>query len=211
MFFKKERKSSTIVTRTHFDTDAIIKKQQSYRIASLDCETNGLAADRSVLCAGCIIYQVDWYDDVYAELTEDSRYARYYFPAEEYDPKAISINGLTKKAIKKHRRGTKYPKFFSGDKSDLLSFLGGCDLIIGYNLKFDLSFIPEIKNLNIPFYCVQGTQKISLVDKAEKEGIGFDRAAAHNAFYDAELTARLYEVQLRDWWRARKSMGRSGG
>lgn len=211
MLFMKSKnpKKSVISSPEFFDTDAIILKKNNYRIASLDLETNGLAADKSVLSVGCIIYQVDWNGDSHADLKEEARYERYYFPSEKYDAKAIMINGLTERVIKKSRKRTKYPKIFIEDKNSLLSFLDGCDSIIGYNLKFDLSFIPESKNLKIPFYCVMGTQKIKLIDKAENERISFNRDSAHGAIFDAELTARLYEVQLRDWWRARKSMGRS--
>lgn len=206
---EKEIFSPKIFAPEFFLTDAIISKKDSYRIASLDFETNGLTIDKSVLSVGCLIYQVTWHQDTYATFEEESRYERFYFSSEGYNTEATKINGLTEKQIKKNRKGKIYPKIFNNDKNALFSFLEGCDMIIGYNLKFDLSFIPEIKYLGIPFYCVMGKQRIGLAEKAEREGISFNRGHVHNALFDAELTARIYEVQLRDWWRARKSMGRS--
>ena len=105
----------------------------------LDCETNGLTTDYSVLSASAIKLEYDKENKQYIIL---STFNRYYYPKEGYyNQNAIRVNGLTEKVITEKRKGVKYEKFFKDDK-EWDKYIEGIDYFIGHNLiMFDSKFM----------------------------------------------------------------------
>lgn len=172
-----------------------------------DTETNGLhPAFSSVLSVGAI--RLSW--DRSDILKEKARFERYYFPDEEYDSKAISINGLTEERIKELRGDADYPEHFVDDDG-FKTFCQGARLFAGHNIAFDAGFIPFVKRKrmmdtitsNADVVCTQWMDKHSewkwpsLAETAEFYGIAFFPNQAHSSMYDALVTAAILKEMLK--------------
>ena len=75
------------------------------------------------------------------------QFERYYLPTEDYDPKAIAVNGLDETRITSKRQGCNYPKHFKDDADSLTSYCSGVHLFVGHNIDlFEAKFLPWLTN-----------------------------------------------------------------
>ena len=123
---------------------------------------------------------------------------RYYYPLEDYNERAISVNGLTKEVITEKRAGATYPKHFNQD-SEIVEFFKDVKTLVAHNIEFDYSFLPEaVKEMDLEIYCTMKSQtyrfekNMSLKDTAKDFGIDFDESLAHGSDYDTLICERIY-------------------
>ena len=116
-----------------------------------DIETNGLLSNSSLLSITYFI--IDNKDNIIEKDT------RYYYPKEDYNPKAISINGLTEKVITKQRKTAKYSKYFDKDYAFFIDLINkyNIDMFIAHNISFDIQWmnyiLNKIVNKNYNLFC----------------------------------------------------------
>lgn len=123
---------------------------------------------------------------------------RYYYPLEDYNERAISVNGLTKEKITELRAGATYPKNFVQD-TEIVEFFKDVKTLVAHNIEFDYSFLPEaVKEMDLEIYCTMKSQthrfekNMSLADTAADYGINFDESLAHGSDYDTLICERIY-------------------
>lgn len=173
-------------------------------VVVFDAETNGLDPERfSVLAIGAIRYQ--W--DDYEILKEVGRFERFYYPKEEYNKRAIEVNGLTAEVIAQRRGNVTYPEHFDDDKG-FKDFCQGVRLFAGHNISFDAGFVPFVKRFrkfdtmksNTNIVCISngngGWKWPTLQETAQYYGVPFDELSTHGAMYDAEIAEKILVKML---------------
>ena len=83
------------------------------KIVFFDLETNGLQ-DSSVLSVSAFKYSIDTET---LKLKFLDKFTRYYYPTEEYNARAIAVNGLSEDVVEELRGEADYPEFFCEDSS----------------------------------------------------------------------------------------------
>jgi len=115
-------------------------------VSVFDLETNGMAGS-SVVSASSIVFDTSGFIlDVFN---------RFYLPAEQTDPYAVRVHGLTLgrlAALREHINSTPY---FIEDWPDLLEFWEKWDVVgvVVHNLSFDAAFLPEIAQSAVRWWC----------------------------------------------------------
>ncbi len=186
--------------------------QSKAKIAGLDVETNGLSGRQSVLSCSAIKYQSAFAN---AQLNELGRFDRYYFPREQFDPRAIAVNGLTRDEISRRRRGKGYPEHFKHD-SDFETFCEDVHGFICHNIEFEARFI-DLINGKKKFCTMKSNTGVvdteylhwenehkwpTLAEAAAHYGIPFDKGSLHNSMTDVEITAKIFEKMLYRFFRS---------
>lgn len=184
----------------------------------IDCETNGLTTDYSVLSASAIKFE---YDTNIKKCTIFSEFDRYYYPKEEYyNQNAIRVNGLTEKVITEKRKNAKYEKFFKDDK-EWDRYIEGVEYFIGHNLiMFDSKFmlgdrlkykpkklictmldnVEEVK-AEFPYsyyndYPYTQYKWPTLLETAIHYNIELDKKELHGSLYDCKITLEIFKKML---------------
>jgi len=106
-----------------------------------DTETNGLSDNNSVLNFSAIVAVIK--DN---KITVKKIIDRYYYPVENFNKKAIKVNGLNKNTIEKKRASATYSEHFVNDKEikeQIKSYLFNNYTIVAHNLSFDTKFIRD--------------------------------------------------------------------
>jgi len=187
-------------------------------MAVIDCETNGLTTNYSVLSASAIKFE---YDTKTRESTIISEFNRYYYPEEKnYNWEAIRVNGLDKNTLKEKRKGVKYSKYFSKDKN-WNKYIKDVDYFIGHKLiMFDSEFmlrdrlehepkkmictmlenIDEVK-VEFPYshcfdYPTIQYKYPSLIETAVYYNIEFDKNKFHGSLYDCQITLEIFKRMI---------------
>ena len=116
------------------------------KMAVFDLETNGLKGS-SVLSASSIVF-----DD---EGTIWDVFNRFYFPLERFDGYAEHVHGLTPGRLSELRKHREAPLYFIEDWPDLIAFWENWDVegVVVHNLSFDASFLPEIAQSALRWWC----------------------------------------------------------
>ena len=174
-----------------------------------DLETNGLQCNKdSVLSISA--QKVLITPDRSTSLIE--KYTRYYYPQEEYNPKAIEVNGLDEDTLIKLRCRSdfngSYPTFFVDDFSSFAKFCSGCSNFIGHNIiNFDLEWISDkmiVENVFDTYtanYWVPAKYNISgkgpkLIHAIQFYNIDYNADNLHSSSYDVEMTRAVFESML---------------
>jgi DNA polymerase III epsilon subunit-like protein len=184
----------------------------------LDCETNGLTTNYSVLSASAIKFE---YDKESKQCTILSEFDRYYYPKERYyNENAIRVNGLTEKIITEKRKGVKYAEFFTDDK-DWDQYIEDVDYFIGHNLiMFDSKFmldnrlkyepkdlictmlenVEEVK-AEFPYsyyndYPEARYKWPTLLETAIHYNIILNKKELHSSLYDCEITLEIFKKMI---------------
>lgn len=187
-------------------------------MAVIDCETNGLTTDYSVLSASAIKLE---YDTNTKECTILSEFDRYYYPKERtYNWEAIRVNGLDKKTLKEKRKGVRYARFFTNDK-DWDKYIEDVEYFIGHNLiMFDSKFmlngrlkfepkdlictmlenVEEVK-AEFPYshyydYPTVQYKWPTLLETAIHYNIKFNAKELHGSLYDCKITLEIFKKML---------------
>ena len=165
-------------------------------VVHVDVETNGFSRSDSSLLS------------VYAEKECGEKYERFYFPVEEYNKKAIAVNGLDEDEVEKRRGDATYPAHFKDDHADLDEFLSGCTKFVAFNVSFDFKWMPQDYQDSSPkLYCtmknckdmvgalnVKGHKKNpNLKEAAEYFHIKVASEELHDAAYDTQISKGIYE------------------
>jgi len=195
-------------TRIHAkpEIDKFLGVKRNTRVIVFDVETNGLSGNYSVLSCSAIKYNAD--PNSY-EVSELDRFNRYYYPVEQFDPAAISVNGLTKEVIAEKRGTATYPEHFCMD-SDFETFCSDTRRFVAHNISFDCRFVPFIGNkkklctmmTNMDIVAVEYMKwkkewkwpKLS--ETAVYYGIRFSERELHSSMADAEITAKIFMKML---------------
>lgn len=185
------------------EIEKFLNVKEDTRIIIFDLETNGLTNNYSVLSCSAIKYVIN--PNTY-ELSELDRFNRYYFPVEEFDPSAISVNGLTKEVIKEKRGTATYPEHFHLD-SNFAVFCSDTKRFIAHNISFDSRFVPFIKKRKK--FCTMMTNTDIMTDyfmrrkwpklseAATYYGIPFNKKDLHGSMSDTEITAKIFMEMLK--------------
>lgn len=180
----------------------------------IDCETNGLTTDYSVLSASAIKLK---YNCATKEFITISTFDRYYYPREIFlNYEAIAVNRLDYDVIEEKRKDCTYPLFFINDKEWNL-FIKDVDFFVGHNVWFDYDFMikersdPEpFRLLNLKLICTMNlnTDIIripfnrsqfkwpSLWETAEYYNIEFDGDKLHSSMYDCQIVLEILKKML---------------
>jgi DNA polymerase-3 subunit epsilon len=169
-----------------------------------DVETNGFSGS-SVLSISAIKFEFK--NQIITELSKETRY---YFrdKDEKLNEDAVNINGLTDSIIKEKRGDVTYAEHFVEDDF-WIDFFKDVDVLIAHNVKFDMSFlyfIDEI-NPNVKYSCtmlanvhivkepdrrVYGKFKWPTLEKtALFHGLEFNKEDAHSSDYDVKKTFEI--------------------
>ena len=187
-----------------FESDREVKK----KIVFFDLETNGIKGC-SVLSVSAEKYLID-IETLQMEFLDS--FTRYYYPTEEYNTRAIDVNGLSKNVVEELRGEADYPEFFSDDNG-FYEFIDDVEHLIGHNISFDYSFlIDRTKDYNT--YCTMlATTNIlkiphqyrrrcykypKLREVVEYYGIEYDEEKLHGSDYDVEMTVKIFKELLKD-------------
>jgi DNA polymerase III, epsilon subunit and related 3''-5'' exonucleases len=127
-------------TRKHAkpEIDKFLNVKRKTQIIIFDVETNGLNSGSSVLSCSAIKYEFD--PSTFATKEMD-RFHRYYYPREQFNPQATSVNGLTSNVLDEKRGSPIYPKYFTDDP-DFEIFCKDVVRYVAHNISFDMQFIP---------------------------------------------------------------------
>jgi len=165
-------------------------------IIVFDTETNGFSPNNSVLSIAAI--RLKYNGEHYVE---GDRYQRFYYPVEEYNEKAIEVNGLTREVVFEKRKGLTYPEYFENDVDSFEKFCAGTDLFAGHNISFDVKFVPfvQYKKKFCTMYSMKELYykkyKINKVPKLKEAVLcvdeTFDENKLHDSMYDVELTVKV--------------------
>jgi DNA polymerase III epsilon subunit-like protein len=124
--------------------------------------------------------------------------SRYYYPMEDYNERAISVNGLSEAVITAKRAGATYPLYFYQD-SEIYSFFEDVKILVAHNIEFDYSFLPlSVKEMDMQIFCTMKSQthkfykNMSLKDTAIYFGIEFNEELAHGSDYDTLICQEIY-------------------
>lgn len=188
------------------EIDKFLDVKRKTKLIIFDLETNGLSDNHSVLSCSAIKYDI--HPTTY-ELNELSRFNRYYYPVEQFDPVAISVNGLTKEVITEKRGTAIYPEHFHMD-SDFEVFCSDTKRFAAHNISFDSRFVPFIAKqkkfctmmTNTDIVAVYFMKKKrdwkwpKLSETAAYYGIPFNESDLHGSMADTEITSKIFMEML---------------
>ncbi len=165
-------------------------------IVVFDTETNGFSPTNSVLSIAAI--RLSYIDNNYVEV---DRYQRFYYSVEEYNEKAIEVNGLTEEAVTEKRKNATYPKFFKDDIDSFEKFCSSTKLLAGHNISFDTKFVPfaQYKRKFCTMYSLKeiycekfNMNKVpKLMEAATCFDIELNKGKLHDSMYDVEITVKV--------------------
>ena len=216
-FQRGDQSQEKLARRTHAkkEIDRFFNVAGKTKVIVLDTETNGLSPAYSVLSCSMLKYEID---PATYEISELGRFCRYYFPVENYEPKAIEKNGLTAEVIAAKRQeivaGKRQDAWYAEhfvEETELALFCDDVIRYIGHNIEFDAQFIPLLQN-KIRFCTMKTNTDIvgieikktpktyfkypTLEETALFYGIETDASRYHTSDYDAEITARIFIKML---------------
>lgn len=197
-------------TRKHAkpEIDKFLNVKRKTQIIIFDLETNGLNSGSSVLSCSAIKYEID--PSTYA-IIEIDRFHRYYYPREQFNPQATSVNGLTSNVIAEKRGNASYPKHYTDD-TDFECFCKDVPRYVAHNISFDMQFIPFIAkkkkfctmmtNMDIVAVFFMEWKREwkwpKLSETAVHYGIPFNKSELHNSMTDTEVTAQIFFKMLEE-------------
>lgn len=175
-----------------------------------DTETNGLAADCSVLSISAVKVFYDLERKIF--LKDFETYDRYYYikEREKENLDAISVNGLTEKEITKRREGFSYPKFFYDDIESFKNFCNETRHFIGHNIKFDLKYIDKYIDTPNTFDTMAANRYImklpssygyknpKLSETADFYNIDVSCYSFHSSLDDVKVTAKIFRKMCKN-------------
>jgi DNA polymerase III epsilon subunit-like protein len=184
------------------EIDKFLDVKRKTQFIVFDVETNGLDDKCSVLSCSAIKYEIDLKT---FEAIEMDRFDRYYYPIEQFNPRAIAVNGLTKDVITEKRGFSNYPKHFTQD-TDFEKYCDGVHRFVAHNISFDMRFIPFLKGkkklctmmTNMDIVAVEFLEwknewkYPTLSETAFYYGIPFKELDLHNSMSDTEITANIF-------------------
>jgi DNA polymerase III epsilon subunit-like protein len=176
-----------------------------------DTETNGLNPKEHSLLSICMIKGEPVFEKDKLKIKIIDIYERFYFPVEEYNFGAISVNGLNEGTIRAKRNGASYPKFFKDDAKALIDFVGMDNKFVAHNIAFDEKFMPFLIDASEKFCTMKNTTDILKLGWNEKFGnykrpklveavefFGIDTkdidADFHDAKFDILCTMKVFEA-----------------
>lgn len=196
-------------TRRHAkpEIDKFLNVKRKTRLIIFDLETNGLSDKHSVLSCSAIKYDID---PNTCELSELARFNRYYYPVEQFDPAAISVNGLTKEVITEKRGTATYPEHFKMD-SDFEVFCNDTKRFAAHNISFDSRFVPFIAKQKKFCTMMTNTDIVAvyfmkskrdwkwpkLSETAAYYSISFNESDLHGSMADTEITSKIFMEMLK--------------
>jgi len=176
---------------------------QHNELVIFDVETNGLTPACSVLSISALKVSIDL---VQGTFHDETFFSRYYYPKENYNSRAIAVNGLTAERIVKHRENFDYPHYFAEDIDSFSNFIAGVQHFIGHNISFDTRFLPF--SLPRTFCTMFSNTSIvkaawmpqkndwkwpSLQETARHYNINIDPDSFHDSNYDVLITYRIFK------------------
>lgn len=173
-----------------------------------DTETNGFVGS-SVLSFSGILVRFRLYDDGKLTYKKIEEYDRYYYPMEEYNEEAISVNHLDENAITDKRAGADYSNNFIHDDY-IIEILNKADKYVAHNIKFDRSFMPiqipeekqfctMLENVNIvkaPNKNKKGYKWPKLIECVNFYGIEVTEEKLHSSLYDVEMLLEVFKKTM---------------
>jgi DNA polymerase-3 subunit epsilon len=206
--FPKKRKERTVEFKRKTITKLEdLKKQVNapFNFVVFDTETNGFTKRQGVLSVSALKYFFDG-----ENFTHIGEFERFYLPKGKLNKEAVAVNGLTKRVIKKHRKGHKYPKYWFQDIRSFREFIGtDTELIVGHNSPFDRSFYSSILNNSKVFCTMQSNrQRVKALDKngrvkapklietAISYNIPIEEEKLHASDYDTYLTGEIFKKMI---------------
>jgi DNA polymerase-3 subunit epsilon len=196
-------------TRKHAkpEIDKFLNVKRKTRLIIFDLETNGLSNNHSVLSCSAIKYDID---PNICELSELDRFDRYYYPVEEFDQAATSVNGLTKEVITEKRGNAIYPEHFKMD-SDFEVFCSDTKRFAAHNISFDSRFIPFMAKHKKFCTMMTNTDIVAvyymkskrdwkwpkLSETAAYYNISFNESDLHGSMADTEITSKIFMEMLK--------------
>jgi len=179
------------------------------RIIIWDTETNGKSGKDSVLSIAALRVE---FTGVGFVGTGARPLQRFYFPMEDYNDEAIGINRLTEAVIteKRTRSTSPYPRYFMEDK-EFHEYLRWAELMVAHNVTFDRKFLDAIRFPVPATFCTMlaaapvvreqyyrgGGWKWPKLEKvAAFYDIPFDKAKAHDSYYDVRITFQIMRAML---------------
>ena len=173
---------------------ALIRSHGRSPVIVFDLETNGLSAASSVVSCAALKFSID---PARPALHETERFLRYYFPEEQPDPRAERVHGLTIEEIGRRRGEADYPRHFSEDP-DFADFCADVPLFVAHNIDFDAAFVPFL--LSRDRFCTMKSNNRGkwpkLHEAARRYGVEYDPSLFHDSLYDAQITARIFDLML---------------
>ncbi|WP_300345102.1 3'-5' exonuclease [Fusobacterium sp.] len=175
-------------------------------IIFFDTETNGLKAENSVLSISAIKTLVNYNKKTVKIL---DKYERFYYPIEDYNPNAISVNKLDRENIRIKRGNRIYPKHFIDDQLSFFYFCGNIQHFVAHNIEFDRKFLK--KKLPKQFCTMKSNTDIIKLPSQHKgalykwpkleEATQFYKISStndrfHDSMYDVEMTIEVFKSML---------------
>ena len=201
--------------RDNADEDIVgfLSGAKNYNIIIFDTETNGFVSNPMPSLLSISAVRGELVGNKQFQLVD--AYDRFYYPREEYNSKAISVNGLSEKMIeeKRHEAGQDDRIYFDIDYPAFVEFCEGVDLFIGHNLlDFDTKFVPyidwETKKIfdtmksNKDIVCAEWQERRKqwknpkLIEAIEYYKINVDFSQLHGAKYDVAMTLAVFMEML---------------
>jgi DNA polymerase-3 subunit epsilon len=191
------------------------QEELNREVIFFDVETNGLSRNSSVLSMSAIKAVFNGSD---METVKET-FSRFYYrnPGEMEDARAIDVNGLTDKAIRRKRGKAQYPEHFRDD-GDFAAFCSGVRHFVGHNIAFDRKFL----NFCLPHsFCTmrENTNIIRIIrwsggfkyprlrEAADFYHIETDERQLHGSDYDVRLTCEIFKRMLRDRRTTKRVLG----
>ena len=181
------------------------KELKPVSVIFFDTETNGLSVNSSVLSISAAKCIVD-YQNKKVKIID--RYERFYYPIENYNSEAISVNGLCQSVITEKRKGARYRRHFKEDINSFFKFIDGIEHFVAHNIEFDRKFI----NKRLPRqFCTMKSNtnimKLRMIRGKHKwpkleEAVAFykirntNTSRFHDSMYDVEMTIAVFEKML---------------
>ena len=173
------------------------------KIVFFDLETNGLQDSSGIIRISIRNITINTET---LKLNLLDKFTRYYYPTEEYNARAIAVNGLSEDVVEELRGEADYPEFFCED-SGFYIFIADVDHLIGHNISFDYSFLSDRTKdyntyctmlattniLKIPNQYRRGYKYPKLMEVAEYYNIELEEDKLHDSDYDVELTVKIFE------------------
>lgn len=171
-----------------------------------DTETNGLKSENSVLSISAIKTLVNYKEKSVKIL---DKYERFYYPIEDYNPSAISVNKLDRENISRRRGNRMYPKHFIDDQLSFFYFCGDIQHFVAHNIEFDSKFLK--KKLPKQFCTMKSNTDIIKLPSQHKgvlykwpkleEATHFYKILSnnnnfHDSMYDVEMTIEVFKAML---------------
>jgi DNA polymerase-3 subunit epsilon len=194
------------------DICGFLSGAKNYNIIILDTETNGFVGNPMPSLLSISAERGELFGD--KEFRAIDSYNRFYYPRENYNPRAIKTNGLIESKITENRKDSEpYAVHFDEDYVSFIQFCEGVDLFIGHNLfDFDTKFVPCIdwKTKKI-FDTMKSNRDIicgewqgyrnqwknpRLVEAVEFYKIDVDASQLHGSKYDVAMTLAVFMEML---------------